>query len=194
MNYELTNVNDIIYNKGDPSVNTDVESTPLKVARKLDFNTGWFSQKTKSRKKILEVSTKTIPTITLVLKNGHYRFIHDAELLDRMDECRNKSLDPVECSHKSLPCLVLPFVSDRMENELRKLQKEIFPSKVFNIAFKNDSSIKSLIKPVGTSSQAQMVEEKDKVSGVVYKMRCKECEKLGKISTYIGETGRTLQT
>src|SRR5258708_38549164 len=77
-------------------------------------------------------------------------------------------------------------------NNIIKIQKKFFTTKTFNLSFKSNSMVKDLIKPIGTTETIQ--ESNTKRDSVIYKLKCGICESNNIISTYIGETGRTLQT
>jgi hypothetical protein len=147
--------------------------------------------KLRERKKRQTDIEPNVKNVILVLKNGHYRFIYESDLIELNSSVDSEPKVPV--GDYNLPCLVLPFISDDAEMELRKLHHKTFPNRNFNISFKCRDTIGSLIKPLNVRKEA-VADEDTKKTGVVYKMTCNECDKLNIISTYIGETGRMLET
>jgi hypothetical protein len=167
----------------------------LKLKKRLDFNTGWFTPSRKERDKGEDnVEEKSM---ILILKQGHYNFIDYEEFVKNFESknAENKNKEQKRTSnnvYSTLPQLVLPFISDRATVEIKKSYKKCFTNREFNISFKTDFGIKSLVKPIQEKPKTTV--EPLETYGAVYQMECTNCLTTGKNITYIGETGRKVET
>jgi hypothetical protein len=164
------------------------QQTPKNVNRKLNFSTGWFSQETPMIMNYPPATDQEM--IILVLKDGHYRFVDVADIVEKFASISD-STHQGETNLFNLPCLVLPFTSDHTERQILKLHHKIFPERTFNIAFKSTTTASKFIRPIGDRSKKNWMDLD--VTGAVYKLTCNLCNSDDSVATYIGETGRRLR-
>ena len=81
--------------------------------------------------------------------------------------------------------MVFPFINEGLA---RKCKNIIHKSGInCNLAFENSGIYKM------TNAQRYKKISKERNRGVVYKLSCKNCKLQGKETSYIGETGRSIE-
>jgi hypothetical protein len=195
--------NETLYAEFNNNISTTKTTTPIKqrkIERKLNFSTGLFSTPiqhnnitTPNQPKSDEYPNKVI----LLLKDDHYNYIKMEDLLNTIAKKTQPNSNHIKSNRFLLrPTLVIPFINQKISDEIREIKDNIFPDNEFNLTFNNPAKISNFFRPLGNGRSEK---KKDKeidltTTGAIYKINCKDCENANTTSDYIGESGRNLST